>query len=546
MSLLDGGDGGGGGHHHITNDVVDPVNSDKLWPSKHPRTHNDALDLKEVDDGSIYTPLTSGALAVHNRRLERSKVAANTAQIQFDQLMTMRLSGISVEADENVASGLEQSPRKRTKKEVGASNETTTKDTTMTTTLSGSGVLLESAIISTKLNTVGWTRKRKQLEVTGIGKSKAGKDVPVVDTKSDLKRTRRATLEASLLVISESDSNSKQLNCTKVKRGILEVEKVPVKPAKKAPVAKSLQQPPPKSNTKRTENKPSKAKISSKPQVKELTKAAAKKKGLSAEPKLKSASTTPSKPSTKVLKAPLKRAQQKAQPQPATTSKSQKSAKVPVKLPTKPAKASTKAAAKVATKVVTKVPTKLSAKPSIGATAKASKKIQADVPPKQAPVKSKRARRHKKDTIIGEVMSDFSGYSNDRCSVVSGLLEESICFECGLVTNSDPWDSLIICDSCEGEYHICCVFDVSAGQLPPRATYICKRCKQEEQAFLDVKFHVHSNFKIPKRKPNDKSQEKCYSPSRPLVQAWKELEAKGFMCVSRVFPYDVMRCFVYF
>jgi hypothetical protein len=525
MSLLDGGDGRGGGHHHITNGA-DPVISDKIWSSKHPRPRDGAFDLKEVDDGSIYTPLTSGALAVHNRRLERSKVAANTAQIQFDQLMTMRLSGISVEADENVVSGLEQSPRKRTKKDVGVSIETTTKDTTMTTTQSGSGVLLESAIINTKLNTVGWTRKRKQLEVPDIDKTNVGKDIN--DTKPGLKRTRRATLKASLLVINESDSNCKQVKCTMVKRDILEVEKVAVEPTKKAPVPKSRQQPPPTSSTKKTESKPSKAKTSSKLQTKEVIKASPKKKGPSAEPRLKSPSTTPSKPSAKALKAPQKRTQQKAQPQPATKSKSQKSAKVPVK--TKPAKASTKAAAKVATKVATKVPAKLSAKPSAGA--KSSKKIQANVPPKHSPVKSKRARRHKKDTIIGEVMSDFSGYSNDRCSVVSGLLEESICFECGLVTNSDPWDSLIICDSCEGEYHICCVFDVSAGQLPPRATYICKRCKQEEQAFLDVKFHVHSNFKIPKRKPSDKSQEKCYSPSRPLVQAWKELEAKGFMCVQ--------------
>ena len=29
--------------------------------------------------------------------------------------------------------------------------------------------------------------------------------------------------------------------------------------------------------------------------------------------------------------------------------------------------------------------------------------------------------------------------------------------------------------------------------------------------------------------------------SRPLALAWKELEEKGFMCVSRVFPHEVLR-----
>lgn len=152
-----------------------------------------------------------------------------------------------------------------------------------------------------------------------------------------------------------------------------------------------------------------------------------------------------------------------------------------------------------------------------------------------------RKRKHQRDTIIGDVMSDFSGFSDDRCSVVSGLLEEGICFECGVSTHLDDWNTLVICDICEGEYHAGCVCDVSSGQLLPRVSFVCQRCKEEALAFKDLKYVVHSMFKLPKRRVQDKRAEFCYSPSKPLGEAWKELVSKGFMCVSRVFPFEVMR-----
>lgn len=80
-----------------------------------------------------------------------------------------------------------------------------------------------------------------------------------------------------------------------------------------------------------------------------------------------------------------------------------------------------------------------------------------------------------------------------QCSVCSGLLCENICFECGALTNPEDWDSLIICDTCEGEYHTLCV--CPDGRVP-RTKFECARCKEERDAFKDLKFHVHENFKV--------------------------------------------------
>jgi hypothetical protein len=33
----------------------------------------------------------------------------------------------------------------------------------------------------------------------------------------------------------------------------------------------------------------------------------------------------------------------------------------------------------------------------------------------------------------------------------------------------------------------------------------------------------------------------CFSPSRPIEIAWKEFERKGFMLVSQVFNYEIMK-----
>ena len=51
----------------------------------------------------------------------------------------------------------------------------------------------------------------------------------------------------------------------------------------------------------------------------------------------------------------------------------------------------------------------------------------------------------------------------------------------------------------------------------------------------------HPEFVLPRPSAKQLPIEQVYSPSRPLALAWKELEEKGFMCVSRVFPHEVLR-----
>ncbi len=36
----------------------------------------------------------------------------------------------------------------------------------------------------------------------------------------------------------------------------------------------------------------------------------------------------------------------------------------------------------------------------------------------------------------------------------------------------------------------------------------------------------------------------CYSPSRPIDMVWSDCVVNGFMLVSKVFPYDVIRCVI--
>ena len=47
-------------------------------------------------------------------------------------------------------------------------------------------------------------------------------------------------------------------------------------------------------------------------------------------------------------------------------------------------------------------------------------------------------------------------------------------------------------------------------------------------------------FSLPKPK-RDFTVEQCFSPARPLEFAWQEMLEKGFMCVQKVFPHDVLK-----
>jgi len=156
-----------------------------------------------------------------------------------------------------------------------------------------------------------------------------------------------------------------------------------------------------------------------------------------------------------------------------------------------------------------------------------------------------------KDRMYRSV-DDWAGNSDSEGSVDSGALEENVCFHCGHLTDDDLNDELIICDRCASEIHLSCL----GLEIVPRKGFICPRCKDDECAFEGLKYDVfkpdiyklgknnitrESQFPIPKRPKSAAKAEFCYSPSRPLAEAWSECLDKGFMSVSKVFDYHTMR-----
>lgn len=131
---------------------------------------------------------------------------------------------------------------------------------------------------------------------------------------------------------------------------------------------------------------------------------------------------------------------------------------------------------------------------------------------------------------------NWLGNEDEAGSVASGVLEEDYCFECGKSTLDCLGDnSVILCDICDGEYHINCV----GLQKLPRSTYVCLRCLEEEERQKHLRYNVSDTFPIPKRKVIDRHV--VYSPSRPLEMAWEECVKKGVMTVSKVLSYEIMK-----
>lgn len=150
----------------------------------------------------------------------------------------------------------------------------------------------------------------------------------------------------------------------------------------------------------------------------------------------------------------------------------------------------------------------------------------------------------------------FEGNDDDMGSVDSGALDENICFECGVDTNlykpnSSPErnvDTIVICDVCSGEYHLTCAkFDRNSR---PSTKWTCPRCAIDEEFFEKMKYDIviknwdgkkqRVEFKIVKPRNGEKPGY-CFSPSRPLMLAWEECLAKGFMSVSKVFDYKTIK-----
>lgn len=82
---------------------------------------------------------------------------------------------------------------------------------------------------------------------------------------------------------------------------------------------------------------------------------------------------------------------------------------------------------------------------------------------------------------------------DDTCSVLSGILEEDICYTCGKSTiNSEEWGSVVLCDGCNGEYHLQC-----AGlETIPESNFICFKCSKEKNHFKEMDFTVSDFFPV--------------------------------------------------
>lgn len=95
--------------------------------------------------------------------------------------------------------------------------------------------------------------------------------------------------------------------------------------------------------------------------------------------------------------------------------------------------------------------------------------------------------------ISDDTNSVVSGNEDDKGSVVSALLEEDICYMCGEGTmNGDEWGEVVMCDICDGEYHLKC----QNLSCTPEGSFFCTKCMDDEQHFKDMRFEVSSSFKV--------------------------------------------------
>lgn len=137
--------------------------------------------------------------------------------------------------------------------------------------------------------------------------------------------------------------------------------------------------------------------------------------------------------------------------------------------------------------------------------------------------------------------SKWSGNSDTKGSVDSGLLDENICYECGISTKNlslEDWNQFILCDRCDAEYHLTCL---NLDKVP-RISFTCPRCQQAYVEFNHLKYVVNINdLPVVSRRKLKNPPSYCYSPSRPVSEAWNELIEKGLMCVSKVFSHSVMK-----
>jgi hypothetical protein len=86
--------------------------------------------------------------------------------------------------------------------------------------------------------------------------------------------------------------------------------------------------------------------------------------------------------------------------------------------------------------------------------------------------------------------SSWDGNSEADGSVNSGLLEEDICFKCG--EHTTVGENIILCDMCDGEYHLAC----TGLEIIPRLKWYCDDCTKESNYFKDKSFDMIPPYKV--------------------------------------------------
>jgi hypothetical protein len=194
-----------------------------------------------------------------------------------------------------------------------------------------------------------------------------------------------------------------------------------------------------------------------------------------------------------------------------------------------------------------------------------------------------------------------SGISDEKGSVGSGLMVEDVCHVCGDSTlNEGNWNSVWLCDVCEGEFHRSCVEESAAGgpapapapaPAPPVRTtrsgkvispttktasaaansaaaaadatpWTCPLCIRDQIVFAGADFSITEDTRRrvtasasgpgdagdpapasaigATAEPASATPTFCYSPARSLTRAWGECVDKGLMLVAQLLPPDIM------
>ena len=148
----------------------------------------------------------------------------------------------------------------------------------------------------------------------------------------------------------------------------------------------------------------------------------------------------------------------------------------------------------------------------------------------------------------GDDTSYVSGNEDDRDSVVSAILDEDICIACGLSTmvGAMPVENVILCDGCDGEYHMQC----EGLQSIPEGTFMCRRCVDDGEHYRHLPFDMPYAFSMQQQQSevnrggqSDECSQRSvvYSAGRPIDRAWEDCQRRGVMIVNSVFSRDIMR-----